>query len=76
MSQQSDGMKKKLDSPAEKKTPSALTDIVLMIASCPLKLNTKVPSGHFHFLILLPPADPDAKEYSVGWIARARTDFL
>lgn len=26
--------------------------------------------------MLLPPAEPDAKEYSVGWMARARTDFL
>ena len=62
--------------PPEKKTPSALTDSVLMIALWPLKLNTNAPSGHFHFLILLPPAEPDAKEYSVGWMARARTDFL
>lgn len=52
--------------PPEKNTPSALTERVLMIALCPLKLKTNAPSGHFHFLILLPPADADAKEYSVG----------
>ena len=63
-------------SPPEKKTPSALTLSVLIMALCPLKLCTNVPSGHFHFLMLLPPAEPDANEYSVGWIARARTDFL
>lgn len=69
-------MRTKLSAPPEKNTPSALTESVLIIALCPLKLNVKVPSGHFHFLILLPPAEPDAKEYSVGWIASARTDFL
>lgn len=47
-----------------------------MIALCPEKLDTKAPSGHFHFLMLFPPAEPDAKEYSVGWMASARTDFL
>jgi hypothetical protein len=62
--------------PPEKKTPSEFTDNVLMMALCPLKLKTNVPSGHFHFLMLLPPADADAKEYSVGWIANARIDFL
>lgn len=64
------------NTPPEKKTPSAFTDSVLIIALWPLKLNTKAPSGHFHFLILFPPAEPDAKEYSVGCIASARTDFL
>ena len=62
--------------PPEKKTPSGLTESVLMMALCPAKLKTKLPSGHFHFLILFPPAAPDANEYSVGWMARARTDFL
>ena len=47
-----------------------------MIALWPGKLNTNVPSGQVHFLMLLPPAEPDANEYSVGWIASARTDFL
>jgi hypothetical protein len=46
------------------------------MALCPLKLKTNAPSGHFHFLILLPPAEPEAKENSVGWIARDLTDFL
>lgn len=63
-------------SPPEKNTPSELTESVLMIAFCPLKLKTKVPSGHFHFLMLFPPADAEANEYSVGCIASARTDFL
>lgn len=63
-------------SPPEKKTPSEFTESVLMIALCPLKLKTNMPSGHFHFLMLLPPADADAKVYSVGWMASARTDFL
>src|SRR5689334_4001466 len=63
-------------SPPENSTPSELTDRVLMMALCPLKFWTKVPSGHFHFLMLLPPADADAKLYSVGWMASARTDFL
>lgn len=62
--------------PPEKNTPSELTDNVLMIALCPPKLKTKAPSGHFHFLMLFPPAEPVAKEYSVGWMASARTDFL
>lgn len=68
-------------------TPSSLTDRVLIMASCPEKLCTKAPSGHFHFFILpsvhphgdtylLPPAEPLAKLYSVGWIVKARTDFL
>ena len=26
--------------------------------------------------MLLPPAEPVAKEYSVGWMVTARTDFL
>lgn len=62
--------------PPEKSTPSAFTESVFIIALCPLKLNTKLPSGHFHFLMLLPPAEAEAKEYSVGWMASARTDFL
>ena len=66
----------KWDVPPENMTPSELTLMVLTIALWPLKLNTKVPSGHFHFLMLLPPAEPEAKEYSVGWMVRARTDFL
>ena len=69
-------MQEDWDVPPEKNTPSALTESVLMMALCPLKLNTNEPSGHFHFLMLLPPADPEAKEYSVGWMASARTDFL
>ena len=52
--------------PPEKNTPSALTERVFIIALCPAKLKTKLPSGHFHFLILLPPAEPEANEYSVG----------
>jgi hypothetical protein len=47
-----------------------------MIASWPGKLHTNVPSGHFHFLMLLPPALALAKLNSVGWIASARTLFL
>ena len=65
-----------MNEPPEKSTLSEFTESVLMIALCPLKLHTNCPSGHFHFLILLPPADADANEYSVGWIAKARTDFL
>lgn len=52
--------------PPENNTPSALTDIVFIIAFWPLKLKTNAPSGHFHFLILFPPALAEAKEYSVG----------
>lgn len=37
----------------ENMTPSSLTLRVLMMASWPTKLLTKVPSGHFHFLILI-----------------------
>lgn len=33
------------DAPPEKKTPSWLTDTLLMMASCPLKLCTNVPLG-------------------------------
>jgi hypothetical protein len=40
------------NSPPEKSTPSSLTLSVLMMASCPGKLKTNVPSGHFHFLML------------------------
>jgi hypothetical protein len=47
-----------------------------MMALWPLKLNTKAPSGHFHFLMLFPPAEAEANEYSVGWMASARIDFL
>ena len=53
-------------SPPEKNSPSEFTERVLMIALCPLKLKTNMPSGHFHFLMLLPPADAEAKVYSVG----------
>ena len=60
----------------ENKTPSGLRLKELTIASCPEKLWTKVPAGQAHFLMLFPPADPEAKEYSVGWTASARTDFL
>ena len=60
-------------SPPEKKTPSEFTESVLMIALCPLKLKTNMPSGHFHFLMLFLPADALAKEYSVGCTARVRT---
>lgn len=38
--------------PPEKSTPSSLTLSVLIMASCPGKLKTNVPSGHFHFLML------------------------
>lgn len=65
-----------LDVPPEKNTPSEFTERVLMIALWPVRLKTKAPSGHFHFLMLLPPAEPEAKVYSVGWIVNARTDFL
>src|SRR6266702_359123 len=69
-------VKRKTLAPPEKNTPSELTDKVLMIALCPPKLKTNAPSGHFHFLMLFPPPEPVAKEYSVGWMAIARTDFL
>lgn len=62
-------------SPPEKSAPSSLTLMVLMMASCPLKLLTKMPSGHFHFLMLLPPDEAEANEYSVGWMASDRTDL-
>jgi hypothetical protein len=50
--------------------------MVLMIASWPEKLQTNVPSGHFHFLMLFPPALPLTKLNSVGWMSSARTLFL
>ena len=34
-----------------------------------------MPFGHAHFLMLLPPDEPLAKEYSVGWIVKDRTDL-
>lgn len=66
MYRESERKERREDVPPEKKTPSWLTLIVLMIESCPLKLCTNVPFGHAHFLILFPPAEPDAKLYSVG----------
>lgn len=75
MSKHTDNIQKGYE-PPEKNTPSELTDKVLMIALCPPKLKTKAPSGDFHFLMLFPPAEPVAKEYSVGWMVIARTDFL
>lgn len=39
-------------SPPENMTPSSLTESVLIMASWPVKLLTKIPSGHFHFLML------------------------
>lgn len=61
------------DEPPENRTPSALTLSELMMASWPEKLCTKVPFGHAHFLMLLPPAEPVAKLYSVGCTAIDRT---
>jgi hypothetical protein len=31
----------------------------------PLKVNTKVPSSHCHFFMLVPPAEAEANENSV-----------
>jgi hypothetical protein len=59
-------IEQKKDIPPEKNTPSEFTESVLIMALCPLQLKTNAPSGHFHFLMLLPPAEPDANEYSVG----------
>ena len=52
--------------PPKKKMPSEFTLIILIIALCLLKLNMNTPLGHFHFLMLFPPAEPDVKLYSVG----------
>ena len=45
------------------------------MASCDMFV-INVPSGHRHFLIFRPPAEPDANVNSCGGIANARTDFL
>ena len=55
-------------------TSSELMAIVLTMALCPDRFCKKVPSGHFHSLML--SGAPDANVYSLGLIASERTDFL
>mmetsp|Transcript_42497 Transcript_42497/g.136338 ORF Transcript_42497/g.136338 Transcript_42497/m.136338 type:complete len:203 (-) Transcript_42497:923-1531(-) len=56
-------------------TPSSLMAMQLTIAFCwSSMLCRRVPSGSLNFLML--SAEADAKAYSLGCMAMARTDFL